>query len=480
MASIVCDNIWAYINTEDPDIITLLKNTLKHRSDGYQYTYWYKSGKWDGYTSLFDKNNMRFRRGLLPRVMDMLQKSGYEISVTYQPTRINNIKCNMIDGVIKPYEFQQKIDEIVTLNNIGIVVSPTGSGKTVCCALALNTLKCPAMVLVTDLVLLDQMQRSLQKYLTCEIGTIGDGEFDLRDVTVSTVQSLSSIIKGKSISAAEKRKDLLNHIKKIGVVITDEAHLFDADGINKIMPIFEYTPKFFGLSATPYGWDEDKEIKQNLELEQHLGKVIYDCRKLDFISMGLKSPVMVQVVRKPAINRTYIKQMKKERGKSVPDVTKNYKECIDTELIACKEYHQLIATKAQEFASLGKSVFIHASHSIKFGEDIAELIPGSRLVNGKTPRLERREIYDSIRTKESLILVSDIGGTGLDLPSLDVIILASDLKDIRQLKGRVERASPGKACGIIVDFLIDTTFLLKHHKIRLNQYKQGNHLILEE
>jgi hypothetical protein len=94
---------------------------------------------------------------------------------------------------------------------------------------------------------------------------------------------------------------------------------------------------FYGMSATPYGWAEKIEKRENMELEQHFGKVIYDTRKAnDFISLGLKVPLYVQVVHRDPINTKYTKHMKKNRFKGGVlelDHTANYRDCLETELL---------------------------------------------------------------------------------------------------------------------------------------------------
>jgi superfamily II DNA or RNA helicase len=126
----------------------------------------------------------------------------------------------------------------------------------------------------------------------------------------------------------------------------------------------------------------------------------------------------------------------------------------------------------------GKSVFVYATHSVKYGEDIQKLIPGSVLINGSTPRIERAKIYDNMRSKKILCIVSDIGGTGLNIPSLDAIVLASDVKDVRQLIGRVTRAAINKSVGFVIDNKINTMFLKKHAEIRRAQYEAINATII--
>ncbi len=475
------DNINAHIQSAlMPSVTTLIYEELKYHPDGYEHVYRFKSKKWDGFNRLFHPATMSFRRGLLPRVKSILMDNGYNVIIRNKFRETGHVEHKLNSHLIRPFDFQQKVLPVVEANEMGIIVSPTGSGKTTMIALMINALRKCTMVMVTDVVLLDQMQQSLQRLFDQPIGMIGDGEFDLQPITVTTLQSFASITAAKSVGAADKRKILLRYIDMVGMVISDEAHLYDSESVEKVMPYFAATEKFYGMSATPYGWADKAEKRANLELEQHFGEVIYDCRKNDFVGLGLKSSLLVNIIHRTPLSQDYNIHFKKDRfGKLViPDHTKNYKACLDAELLDNKAYHQEVAGYANGLVKGGRSVFIHAPHKLAFSQSIHELIPGSVLVNGSTPRLERREIYDAMRKKELLALVSDVGGTGLDIPSLDALILAGDMKDIRQLKGRVERASPGKTNGLLIDLNTDTQFLGKHHAIRRSQYKHDGNIIL--
>jgi len=344
-------------------------------------------------------------------------------------------------------------------------------------AILLDELRSKSLVLVTDLVLLDQMQMALSRYFNTDIGIIGDGEFDLRDITVSTIQSILSMYKSNSLSIAEKKAKFLDWIESVEVVASDEAHLYDSDGVAKIMPLFKHSSRFYGLSATPYGWSGKSEQRSNMELEQHFGEIIYDTRKLDFVSLGLRVPLVVDIVNNQPLNKKYKNHMKRIRGKLVPDHGKNYAECLSTEILNRGDYHQMVAAKVAELNSLGMSVFVHAAHTLTFGESIVNLIPGAEFVSGSTPRQKRREIYQAMRDGELLAIVSDVGGTGLDIPNLGAIVLASDLQDVRQIIGRVVRSSPNKDCGMVVDFRTECDYLSKHADARRYQYEHENAII---
>lgn len=475
------DNIWATIDGPVPvEIDMLLHQNLKFHPSGYEHVYSYKNKRWDGYNYLYDLNEHRFRRGLVNRVIDLLKDHGYEVRTKWITAEQPDVTYRYDDKLVRPYDFQEEMVTSGVNNNMGIIVASTGAGKTVVISKLIDRVHKKTVVIVTDLVLMDQMAQALQTYFGDKIGMIGDGEFDIQDITVSTIQSLSSITKGKSIKAAENRKKLLGYISEVGMLVMDEVHMGDADSFAEVLPFFTRTPKFIGVSATAYGWAEKSEKKENLELEQHFGTVIYDCRHLDFIALGLKSPLRVEVIHRDPVNAKYntiFKKDKKGNPKKEIDWTANYKLALDTEILKNDQYHSEVASKAFELMSHGKSTFVHAAHSIEFGERIQNMIPGSVLVNGATPRLERRGIYDAMRTGDLLCIVSDLGGTGLNIPSLGGMILASDVRDIRQIEGRVTRAYSGKEYGILTDFHTHTQFLSKHADIRRSQYKHAESIV---
>jgi superfamily II DNA or RNA helicase len=461
----------------------LLREELRYHPDGYQHQYKYKHGSWDGFNHLYSIGEGRFRAGLLARVCRLFDDKGVKYAVEVAPhpdEELINLELTL--GSITPFDYQQAASGAVMHEERGLIVSPTGSGKTLIIALALNVLRRRAFIVVTDVVLLDQMHQALSKYLNSEIGIIGDGDFEIRDITVTTIQSLTSILKAKSVKGADKRVSLVEAMAKTGVVFSDEAHLSDSDSFDAVMPQFSKTRRFYGLSATPYGWGEKSEKRQNLVLEQHFGDVIYDGRKLDFVEIGIKVPLYIDYHVLDYVNDRYEGHFKRGPGgiKSL-DHGKNYRACLEAELLFNHDYQAKVAELAWNEMANGRSVFIHAGHSLEFGEAINKQIPGSVFVSGATTRKDRRAIYEAVRSKERLVMVSDIGGTGLDIPSLDAVLLASDLKDVRQLAGRVLRSDGKKKVGRVIDLAKDCQFLKKHATFRKYQYKdQGAILTIKE
>jgi superfamily II DNA or RNA helicase len=71
----------------------------------------------------------------------------------------------------------------------GVVVLPTGSGKTRLAIAAITRWQVPALCLVPTRVLLEQWVRELAAFLPGPIGRFGDGERVLAPVTVATYES---------------------------------------------------------------------------------------------------------------------------------------------------------------------------------------------------------------------------------------------------------------------------------------------------
>lgn len=473
------DNVYGQIAERLPaEVIAYIDDKTRYHPVGYDKTWNYKKKRWDGYNHCFDMFSQQFRVGIMERIVNALKFKGYEpyFEFTGDPTTHQAIRAILPEGVIRPIDFQQKIREVVRNNKRGIIVSPTGTGKTVMISLAVDEVKEQCLVILNDLVLLDQMARALgRRFPDAIIGYIGDSEFELGDITVATLNSLRVILgieKRKNSKGEHQHRDkLVRWLSRTSMVVHDEAHLADAESCTTLYTHFRNVDRVYGFSATPYGWAEKTQKNGNIELEQIFGHVIYDTTGLDFISMNLKAPLIVkQVELEPAV---------KVYGTFRDNQAALYKKCLQFEITQNEEWAREVKAQRDEFTKGGSTCFIYASHSLEYGNKLAALLDVP-FVQGKTPRKKRFEYFDALQDKKINCIVSDIGGVGLDIPSLDAFILASDSKDVRQMKGRVERACPeaGKQYGYFVDMWKNCSFLNKHHDLRVNQYIKDGNIIL--
>lgn len=502
MITIVYDNVWARLDPK-PKVGTIIYETLKehlsYRPAGYQHTWKYKHKKWDGYDYVIDFGEMAFRQGLVPFVTDILESNGEKVrhDVTPEYKIPENIsKQRTIDGRIVRYPHQieflklikskQDADEYEWNTGAGsglepswrgIYASPTGTGKTILMADAASIHKTKSIVLVADTVLLDQTKDALERMYDAPVGMVGDGEFSIEDVTVCTLQSACSILGLRNIKGEGKRgkkapkldprrAKFADFIRSVGTVVHDEVHYAENDSIMMLYEHLVSARYFYGFSATPYKWLKKIKAVKNLLLEQHFGKLEFTTDdKYDFVNMGLTVPLNVVAMPMPVIFEGF----------------RTYNDALAEQVVHNEARNETIVRAMKGMVSNGLSSFIYFRR-LEHAEILQNMWgDGSPvIISGKTSRKKRREVFDALAKKEILSILSDIGTVGLDIRPLECIAMASPQRDVRQLKGRVCRASAetGKTHGLIFDPVDHTNILKKHWRARYNQYiSDGNAVI---
>jgi superfamily II DNA or RNA helicase len=118
----------------------------------------------------------------------------------------------------------------------GVIVLPTGAGKTVVALAAIAELAVATLVLVPTRILLDQWARALEAAWPHPIGRLGDGDHRIGEITVATYAS--------AVTWAPRVGD------RFGLVIVDEAHHVGAWCPSEIFEML-VAPARLGLTATP-------------------------------------------------------------------------------------------------------------------------------------------------------------------------------------------------------------------------------------
>ncbi|MDA4133249.1 MAG: DEAD/DEAH box helicase family protein, partial [Thaumarchaeota archaeon] len=117
----------------------------------------------------------------------------------------------------------------------GVVVLPTGAGKTVIAMKAIELVNQPAVVIVPTLDLLEQWRKRVQEELGIDVGVYGGGENTVKAVTICTYDS-----------AYIKAGELGN---KFSLLVFDEVHHLPGESFRQIAEMFT-APYRMGLTAT--------------------------------------------------------------------------------------------------------------------------------------------------------------------------------------------------------------------------------------
>jgi superfamily II DNA or RNA helicase len=154
----------------------------------------------------------------------------------------------------RPYQ-TESIENWRKYERCGVIVLPTGAGKTHVATLAIEMCGRQTLVIVPTLDLMNQWYDLLLSTFDAEIGLIGGGFYEIGAITVTTYAS------------AFRHQERLGN--QFGLVIFDECHHLPSESY-KYAAEFAIAPFRLGLTATPERTDNGEQ-----ELERLIGKTIY-------------------------------------------------------------------------------------------------------------------------------------------------------------------------------------------------------------
>ncbi|HEY3390139.1 MAG TPA: DEAD/DEAH box helicase family protein [Prolixibacteraceae bacterium] len=163
-------------------------------------------------------------------------------------------------------DYQRPAIEAAGRKDIGVIVAPPGTGKTVIALKIIAEKQQPTLIIAHRKQLADQWIERIQTFLGIpknEIGRIGQGKSKPgKKITIALIQSLSKEL--------EKPDNPLQ--KAFGTIIVDECHHVPAETFrHTISQLFTYY--LFGFTATPFRKYNDGKL-----IFFHLGEVISELK----------------------------------------------------------------------------------------------------------------------------------------------------------------------------------------------------------
>lgn len=353
------------------------------------------------------------------------------------------------EPALRPYQ-QQAIDSFETFDRRGIVVLPTGSGKTRVACAAIARAGCSVLVLVPTRVLLEQWRATLGTLYAGPIGVVGDGEHDVRPITVMTFES------------AYRKLDRLGQL--FGMLVIDEVHHF-ASGQRAEALEMCVAPIRLGLTATAPEYDSPGEQR----LRRLVGPLVCELGIDDLTGDHLAEldTVRVHVSLTPDERSAYerdiapYEELRADIRRANPFA--DFQTVIGAISRAPGGREVLVAmqraSKLATFPSAKRRVvttlaFRHwAERTLVFtatadaaytvGSDL--LVP---VITAETPRPERETILSAFSAGDIRMIASArVLNEGIDVPAASVAIIAAGALGARehvQRIGRILRPEPGK------------------------------------
>jgi len=406
--------------------------------------------------------------GLLGHVAEKASALGQEVTVKDMRRILSKGEKKEIPFQLRDYQKEAVTRALFAQR--GIIWHPTGSGKTLTAANLIGNIGLEALYLVPNLTLLEQTERKFKEWFGVYVGKIGEGVFNPKLFTIATPQTIWSRFSTKDV------KSLLARTK---VLVIDEAHHVGRanNRLNtwyRICSECEQARWRFGFTATP---GEDKDVRRKM-LEAQTGRVLHYVSSSELEALGYLAKANVRMYVVNAYRE------KKDRDwEAMFDWGEIYKECILTNT----ERNNRIVEVVEELVEDNRRVLICTFQVEKHGKMLAEKLGkvlGKNLVRfvyGQTSSEERKQGIEEFESGGIRVLVGTVFGEGLDVPTMDAVVLAgagrSRKVTIQQL-GRVLRCAKGKGEAVIIDFWDqDGGILERHSGVRKKIYEEQGYQV---
>ena len=227
-----------------PTYLSYDKGTLVIRSDA-KVPY----STWDDRVRAFRAQALYYGE-----IVDFVNKSGLSAvkdSVQDLPPHPDPMRCKT---TLRGYQ-KKALDAWDRSGRRGVIVLPTGAGKTVIAMKAIGLVNLPAVIVVPTLDLLEQWRKRTQEDFGFDVGVYGGGENTVRAITICTYDS-----------AYLRAAELGN---RFALLIFDETHHLPGESFRQIAEMFT-APYRMGLTAT-----YEREDMLHQELPRLIGGVVF-------------------------------------------------------------------------------------------------------------------------------------------------------------------------------------------------------------
>jgi superfamily II DNA or RNA helicase len=383
-----------------------------------------------------DGRFMYLPRGLLSRCTEIGCSAGADIeSIDLRP----GYRCTPVKftGVLHPH--QKKALRDLARHDMGVLVAPPGSGKTVIACALVAKRKLPTLILVHRKQLADQWKQRLLQFTDLARKQIGvyDSKGARRKgvVDVGMLQTL----------AREKEPDKI--LSDYGHVIVDECHHVPAVSFEPVLKriVARY---YVGLTATPYRNDGLEKI-----IHMQCGPVIHSMAEGEWqLILGRTA-----IIRETAFRI-------EEEDVPQPAIHEIWQQLVDDEKRTELIVRDILATTQEgEFPLVLSDRKGHLERLLAVSQDAStDKAPRGFILTSELGKRRRSQaIAEALRLHEGgkpvfLLSTGSLIGEGFDLPELSCLMLAMPLSfkgRLVQYAGRLHRQREGKTGVVIYDYV---------------------------
>jgi superfamily II DNA or RNA helicase len=481
MLSLELDSLFLNLRGTTPETLKVIDSVTSYMIQGAWFAKSFRDKTWDGKQHLLSysrTNGYRVHAGCTADVVAALRNEGVKFSFVDlrkppEPSCDHGWTGIILtpQGVqeLKPRQYQVDAAKAVLTESFPLgrcmVKLPIRTGKTVLGGLIIGALNVPTLFIVTSDLLLEQTVKLYRSMFTTEIGVIGAGVWDIQDITVATIQSLYSKAGTPEYANLMNRTDLAifdecHHYKGSKKLVTSQKQ---AKGNWKDVVV--KCPAYYkvGLSATIYIDITKPTERENIWLKASTGNICYEVTTKRMIEEGwlLRPVIEMYHVRGPSLQGDWASDEIYQRG-----------------IARYMRRNERVVELAIEAVSQGASVMVMArlhEHIDALYDALDARGVAVEKLTGRVTGQPRHAVLRRFRKGQIKVLVGNVFGEGLDVPEVDVVIVAeggeSRKKTIQRMRNLTP--SPGKGRVRVVDFLDEhEAHLARHAKARLDAYRQ--------
>lgn len=443
-----------------------LKKVLRKNLTLVNPTYYImeRMGRWLGdtkshYKYFKDKgDDLLVPRGILKGLGEFITQNKLVYGRKFATVR-QDAKILHFSGVLRDYQqdLVDKLEKTLKTQKEGIISMTTGAGKTIVGLEVIRRLGLTATIIVPKVDIFNQFKETCEKQFGYEPGQIGAGKKIIKDITIATYQSLA------------KNKDLLKKLaNQTSILLVDECQDVPAHGRARIIESFK-ADYVIGLSATPKRTDG-----RGKAVFFYMGQIFAKYK-------GQLMKPSVEVIYTGIVTPTHkIKKLKTKDGK-IKEIKQRleYHEVIDS-IIESKSRNRLLAGLVIGEVSQGRKVLV-LTKRVKHYENVrpmVDFLENVHFISSKDPhRNALLSVLKEFGEFKAVFGTTALLSVGTDIPALDTLIIACDIKSsvlATQSVGRVLRLFKGKKDAHIIDLCDNKNFTL------YRQYKEREKLYIRK
>jgi len=447
-----------YVTSSDSGILQEISEFFTFYAEGYKWMPAFKNKLWDGKIRLYNRMNSTISHGLLNEVLQFAKDRGYQVDLSADIQNRFSYNEKFIDGlslrgggkVIEPRDYQRNAFEYATTNQRSILLSPTGSGKSLIIYMLIRyflseELDKKAIIIVPTTSLVEQMYKDFADYSS------DDPEFNVEEDVHKIYSGKEKTFEQSVVITTWQSAIKLQHewFQQFGCVIGDEAHTFKAKSLTTIMNRLVNAEMRIGTTGTIDGGQVNE-----LTLVGNFGSIYKVISTKELIDSATLADLSIQ-----CLVLKYKDEVRKTFGK------KTYQEEI-TFIAEYEKRNRFITNLALDLK--GNSLIIYnlvKKHGEPLFKRIRDQANGRKVffVSGNVSAEEREKIRELTEKENNAIIIASAGtfSTGINIKELHNIIFASPTKSqIRVLQsiGRGLRKSDSGQGTIIFDLADDLSW----------------------